>query len=739
MFSKDRGTSTIYERPYRPVPVSIANQIAAVLGLVGFQGADLGEASLLEAARKNTGLDDFGDESFRRRLRILLEAVEKEARLHPLGRYMARENIIRMLSNRLRIEEALRRRPGIIEQEMEDPVFIVGLQRTGTTMLQRLLATDPAFHLLYSWEAVNPAPWPTNGKGGEDPRIRGAETAGRALKYLAPDFFAVHPVEPREPEEDVLLFDYDFWSTVPEATQRVPGFSAWLEKQDFTEAYRYYRNILKFLYRQRPSGRWLLKTPHHMEHLDALLEVFPNARIIQTHRDPARVLASFCSMVAHAYGIFSDRVDPLEIGRHWSAKAERMVRLSMKVRDRAGGKHFIDVAYGDLVADPIGQMRRVYDFLGWRLTLDREERMRAWIRENPQHKHGRHNYRLEHFGLKREEVERKFAGYRKRFGIPRENGNSTSTAGRGGFSLPFEKRLRKTEVANTRFETGNADLSGKVCLVTGATSGHGRAVARALARLGGEVVLLGRNRERLLEAQHEIAWKSDGRGPDILLCDLSSRADIDRAAREFLSWERPLHILVNNAGIVSRCRQESVDGVEMTFAVNYLAQFQLTLRLLERIKESAPARIVNVSSDTHRVYTLKLDDLEYRKGYSFMGAYGRSKHAIVYFTLELAGRLEGTGVTVNAVDPGPVASNIAANSPGVVPAVSSRLINLLFPGADRAAGTAVYLASSSEVEGETGGYYKYSRKRRPRLSRDDPATGERLWRISARMTGADLY
>jgi NAD(P)-dependent dehydrogenase (short-subunit alcohol dehydrogenase family) len=710
------GTSTAYGRPYRPAPVALANRVGELAGLLGLEGADLGEASLMEAASRKTGLDDFGDASFRERLRLLLDSVEKEARLHPLGRFMARQNFIRILSNRLRIREELGTRPDALPLEMEDPVFIIGLQRTGTTMLHRLLATDPRFRYLRSWEAVNPAPPPGWDGRGEDPRIRGAALAQGAVRYLAPDFFSIHPIEARGPEEDVLLFDYDLWSTVPEATQRVPTFSAWLEKQDHRPAYLAYRDILRLLQGQGPGGRWLLKTPHHMEHLDVLLDVFPGARIIQTHRDPARVLASFCSMVAHAYGIFSDRVDPVEIGRHWSRKAERMVRLAMDVRRGDAGNRFIDVAYADLVADPIGQVRRVYDFLGLDLTLDAGERMRAWVRDNPQHKHGRHNYSLEHFGLNEKNVAASFAAYRERFAIAGEGGKKARAAG-----------------------TGTArPLEGKVVLVTGATSGHGRAAARALARLGGEVILLGRSLERCLDVQHQIAWETEGRGPRILVCDLASGRDIERAAGEFLSWNLPLHVLVNNAGIVSRTRRESPDGVELTFAVNYLAQFNLTMRLLERLRRSAPARIINVSSDTHRVYTLDLDDLESRRGYSFMGAYGRSKHAIVYFTLELARRLEGSGVTVNALDPGPVASNIAGNNPGLLPAVSSLLINLLFPSADKAARTAVWLASAPELDGDTGGYFKACAKRTPRIHGGDPSVGNRLWEVSASMTGVDF-
>jgi NAD(P)-dependent dehydrogenase (short-subunit alcohol dehydrogenase family) len=281
-----------------------------------------------------------------------------------------------------------------------------------------------------------------------------------------------------------------------------------------------------------------------------------------------------------------------------------------------------------------------------------------------------------------------------------------------------------------------SDLAGRVCLVTGATDGHGRAVAEALAHRGAEVVLLGRNPEKIRHVQATIV-AAGGRPPTALVCDLASRRDVERAAAEYLAGGRPLHVLVNNAGLVSQRRQESADGLELTFAVNYLALFQLTLRLLPRLVASAPARIVNVASDTYKIGALDFDDLQYTRGYSFMRAYARSKLAIVYFTLELARRLEGRGVVVNAVDPGPVASNIGANNPGLAYRLAGPLIRLLFPSPARAARTALLLATEPALAAATGGYYR-SGKRRPRVLDFDPATSDRLWQRSVELTGADL-
>ncbi len=425
MNAPGRITSKSYTRPYRPRLLAFINSVGRALGRIGYRGSSLEEESLIKTAMRKTRLADFGNPSFRGRMKLLTGAIETEAGLHPFGRFMVRQNLVRFLVNRLKIEEDLKKHPEILEIPMEDPVIVVGLQRTGTTMMHRMIAADTDnFRFLASWEAISPALPQGKGGGPDDPRLKMALIAQRALKYMAPDFFAIHPVEARGTEEDCLLFDFDFWSTVPEATMRVPAFSRWLEEQDHTEAYRYYKKILQYLYWQNPRGRWILKTPQHMEHFDEIFTVFPNARIIHTHRDPSRVVASFCSMVSHAYGVFSDRVDPVEIGRHWSRKALKMVTHAMDIRDRAGSGNFIDIHYADLMKDPVSVVRRVYGFLGIPFTGENAKRIELWSRENPQNKHGRHSYHLEDFGLSKNEIARSFEAYRKRFNIPEEQSNA---------------------------------------------------------------------------------------------------------------------------------------------------------------------------------------------------------------------------------------------------------------------------------------------------------------------------
>ncbi|MGH0035260.1 MAG: sulfotransferase family protein [Myxococcota bacterium] len=423
MSDASRITSQRYERPYRPRAVALGNALGRAAERAGAR-IRLDEASLVAAARRATGLEGSVDAPWRESLRRLLDSMEREAGLHTLGRLIARQKLVGALSNRLRADWLRDLHPEIEATPVAAPIFIAGLQRTGTTVLQRLLSLDPALRALPSWEALNPAPIldPRHPRddGRPDGRLAQARLAEKALRYLAPDFFAIHPVEAESPEEDVLLLDLCFQGTTPESIHRVPSFAAWLESQDAVPAYRDFRRWIQLLLWRRP-GRWLGKTPHHLEFLDALFEVFPDAKIIQTHRDPARVTASFCSMISHARGLSSDRVDPREVGAHWSRKQLRMVTRGMATRDRMGEGAFIDVHYADLLADPLKQVRRIYEFLELPLADPTERAMQAWIAGHPQHRHGRHRYRLADFGLDRTVLDRDFGGYCERFGVATES------------------------------------------------------------------------------------------------------------------------------------------------------------------------------------------------------------------------------------------------------------------------------------------------------------------------------
>lgn len=278
-------------------------------------------------------------------------------------------------------------------------------------------------------------------------------------------------------------------------------------------------------------------------------------------------------------------------------------------------------------------------------------------------------------------------------------------------------------------------MGGKTCLVTGATSGIGEVAAGELARLGARVILVGRGRGRCEATAARIVAASGNSGVEWLVADLSSRAEVRRLAAEVASKHPRLDVLVNNAGAMFATRRESVDGIEMTWALNHLAYFLLTGLLLDTLKASAPSRIVNVASDAHRmVRGIDFDDIEGERSYKPFRVYGHSKLANILFTRELARRLEGTGVTANCLHPGFVATNFTSGE-GWLHWAMRRLATVAALTPEEGAKTTVYLASSPEVEGVSGGYFAKCRRATPRASALDDEAARRLWRLSEQMIG----
>ena len=277
-------------------------------------------------------------------------------------------------------------------------------------------------------------------------------------------------------------------------------------------------------------------------------------------------------------------------------------------------------------------------------------------------------------------------------------------------------------------------MTGKTVLITGANSGIGFEAAVRIAHLGADIVMVARNRQKA-EAAIVAARERSGSGRfSLMLCDMSSMSDVRRLAAKVLATMPRLDVLVNNAGSVNNVRRITVDGLEQTFAANYLGHFLLTHLLLPLLRSSAPSRIVNVSSVGHRRGDLDFDNLQFEKGgYSVMKAYGRSKLAQILFTRELAHRLVGTGVTANSLHPGAVATRIWSHAPWFArPVVAAAQLFMLTPG--QGGEGIVYLAASPEVEGETGGYYAKNKRVEPSALARDGAIAARLWEESVKLT-----
>jgi len=276
-------------------------------------------------------------------------------------------------------------------------------------------------------------------------------------------------------------------------------------------------------------------------------------------------------------------------------------------------------------------------------------------------------------------------------------------------------------------------MNGKICMVTGATSSIGEVTARELAKQGATVIVVGRNPEKCMATVNKIQQQTCNSNVDFILAELSSQKEIRQLAQQFQSRYQRLDVLVNNAGAVYLKRKESIDGIEMTFAVNCLSHFLLTNLLLDTLKASAPARIINVSALLHKRAKIDFNDLENRKNYRGWNVYMQTKLANLLFTYELSRRLNSTGVTVNALHPGVLASNLGMNNSGIMRLIKS-LVNVLLTSPEKGALTMIYLASSPEVEGITGKYFIKKKATASSKASYDKDAASRLWRISAEMT-----
>lgn len=398
--------------PFQRRAVTAINRLGALLPAPDLS-ADALRRKASKAARRPWVADELTDEA----LEVLTRSISDDAHLTYFGALVIRARLRGLLTTRLKVAALLEEHPEIIDTPIAPPIVIAGLQRSGTTMLHRLIGADPAIRAVGSWEVVHVLPhrWE---RPGRRPLIRIAQTkiAELALRYLNPQFFAIHAVEADGPEEDVLLQEYSLMSQVPEAMLNVPRYADWLGQQDPRASYDYLKVLLQILDQQDPRPHWVLKTPAHLEHLDTLLEVFPDALIVNTHRDPVRTTASFSSLLAHGHSMFSDHVDAPQVARAWLRRNATMAENALAVRARRPEK-FIDVFYDDLVADPMAQVERIYAAANLELTAGARAEMARHRSSHTQHAHGVHSYSLAEFGLTEDEVAAAYADYRAASGL----------------------------------------------------------------------------------------------------------------------------------------------------------------------------------------------------------------------------------------------------------------------------------------------------------------------------------
>ncbi|MHA7653395.1 sulfotransferase family protein [Mycobacterium sp. ML4] len=372
---------------------------------------------MAEAQRKES-LSDWGPGEFEGPLRVLL-ADYAHADLNAIGTHLLRSGIVHSLRMRLRTQEWIRRHPEILDEQIAAPIVVVGMMRSGTTLVQRLLAADPRFLCAYGWEVVEVAPRLGQEFTGVDPRIAISEAREAKSRELAPDLFTIHPMYAREAEEEIVFLADAFLSHVPESGAHLPHYRCWLDEQDFTPAYVYLHRMVQFLqWQKRRRGvhgqRWVLKSPAHLGYLDVLRSRFPDLHVVHMHRDPGTTIASGASLNATLHAMHADTVDLHRVGAEWLQRMGWSNDRAMAIRDGGDAGPVTDIHFNDAVADPIGQVARIYEAIDVPLTEQAQDAMRHWLQVRPREGQ-RPPYRLTDYGLRPEQVDERFTLYNRRF------------------------------------------------------------------------------------------------------------------------------------------------------------------------------------------------------------------------------------------------------------------------------------------------------------------------------------
>ena len=376
--------------------------------------------SLEQEARAVDGLEDFGEPDHREALEQLLYSLEHEAGLNGVGRAVLRQRVVDILATRLRVQEYLKRSPEIRDEIIAEPLVIVGLPRTGTTMLHRTIAADHRMYAPLWFETRFPCPALDWDPAGNDQRVIDGKAEMQAMLEANPDLLAVHPMDAMGPDEDIMLLEQSFYSFNIQSFAHLPSFDAWVEAQDHTPGYEYLKLLLQFLQWQKKQNghkaeRWTIKAPHHLHYMDLVFKVFPDAKVVQSHRDPLETIPSLASMISELWGIYSDAADPKVVGAQWARKFATGMNHTMDVRKQMGDESFLDLWFKDTVSQPLQEIQKVYDFIGMELTAGAEEEMRRWQDFNKRESRPSHDYSLEQFGFIEEGLMQQFARYRQRF------------------------------------------------------------------------------------------------------------------------------------------------------------------------------------------------------------------------------------------------------------------------------------------------------------------------------------
>lgn len=396
------------------------NGVGAAGEAIGFRPNRFEPDAIVEAAIRAGGSSDLGPESYREPLERYCDSIEREARLSTFGRIAVRGMLVSSLATRIRVRAWTLEHAEASTEAIRRPWIIIGLPRTGTSLLSQLLSLDPMARAPLQWETRSPVPPPTLAGAADDPRIAECTKQLDTLARINPAIQAMHPFGAMLAEECVPFLMLDLRSLGLETQALVPSYGAWLEDCDMTSAYEQHRACLQALQTGQPTENWVLKTPNHLWALETLLDFYPDARLIWTHRDPGPVVTSVASLNTTMHRAFGRDVDHRAVGRAWKAKLLHAVERGLAHDDRAEAGWCVHVGYADMMRDPLAAIRSIYAHFGDSPSRLHERRVEAWLEERHQSVHGRHGYDPVDFGWTYESIAEEFTIYRERFGIEPE-------------------------------------------------------------------------------------------------------------------------------------------------------------------------------------------------------------------------------------------------------------------------------------------------------------------------------
>ncbi|HLN16697.1 MAG TPA: sulfotransferase [Acidimicrobiales bacterium] len=401
----------------RSRPLLALNRVGAGLARVGLDVPALTPSSILRSAVKMAGSDDFGSDSYREPLEVYVRACRAEAELSTFGRLLISRMLAGALANRIALRGWSVDHPDVRNERIESPWIIVGLPRTGTSLLSLLLGLDPVARPLLQWEAAHPVPPVTQQDAAEDPRIARSAKELDGLMKLNPALKAMHPFGATLAEECVALFMYDVRSLALETQAHVPTYGRWLEQADMAPAYAQHRLALQILQSRQPTERWILKTPFHLWHLEAMLRAYRDARVIWTHRDPGPVVTSLASLANAGQRILTSRTDPRPTAEEWRRKCAFALRSAMAFDEKSGDGWCQHLHYDALLADPLETVRALYRNFGEEVGTLHARRMQAFVADRPQDVFGRHRYDPADFGWTYPDLAAEFKEYTERYNV----------------------------------------------------------------------------------------------------------------------------------------------------------------------------------------------------------------------------------------------------------------------------------------------------------------------------------